>query len=72
MQLDVNRRKNIVNRCLGSLADLSVSYLPKKHIVTFGKGPLPGPFHRMVKTRKSNINLRNRKARSVEGALLKK
>jgi len=36
-----NEEKNIVNRCLDFLGDLRVSFLVRKHIVTFGKGLLP-------------------------------
>ena len=68
----LKEEKNIFNRCLGFLGDLRVSCLAKKHTVIFEKGPLPELFHRMVKTRKININLRNKNAGSVEGALLKK
>lgn len=38
------KKKTTVNRCLGFLGDLRVSFLAKKHIVTFAKGLLPELF----------------------------
>lgn len=72
MQLDVKRRKKHLPQVFGVPGGPQSSRLAKKHTVIFKKGPLPELFHRTVKTRKININLRNKNAGSVEGALLKK